>query len=85
MRFKPQLSASEGDIFHGFFYLQHVQSCRIEDTKNFHRPHSKRKLDKIQMKIKKSQSQQISTKRKRENHREKKKEKEQEKENENCI
>ena len=41
---KPQLSASRGDIFHEFFYLQHVQSYHIANKGKFHLSHSKRML-----------------------------------------
>lgn len=43
-RHKPQLSASIGDIFHGFFYHQHAQSYHIADRGSYHLSHSKRKL-----------------------------------------
>lgn len=47
---KPQLSASKGDIFYVFFYLQHEQSYHIANKESFHLSRSKRKLQEVSQK-----------------------------------
>lgn len=48
---EPQLSASVGDTFHVFFYLQREQSYHIANKGNFHLSRNKRKLHAVSKSI----------------------------------